>query len=142
MSDNYITESEKRVAQKSCHFPINRTFTKDQNVSSSSEHYEFLVPNDWWASRSQNKCISLRECKVIPLSGHIHLTVRFRPGDGQELKVISFNLSFPSEANTYSILTSIVNGFNNNVEGPYFLIYNYNGNDLWLRCDAFVLKMI
>lgn len=141
--NQYTSDSGYKVAKGVCHFPINRTFTIDQNKAQSIEYLEFDAPYDWFSSRSINKCIGLRECKVVPVSGDVimHVAVKYNKEiiDDDVVKIdeeivhIDFNIAINSTTSTREIAQSITNAFNTeqtSIENRLMMMYYYEDNTL------------
>lgn len=133
MTTEYIDDSAKSIEKKVCEFPLNRTYTlADSKVEGD---YIFDAPYDWVSSRSPNKCIGLREAKLVPESMSLGLQFDFYAlfKDKTETETfIPVNLMITEEHDMYTILNNLENDVNSKISDASIII-NYNDDKLEMQ---------
>lgn len=106
----YVTQATTKTAKDACEFPLNRTFI----TTTVNQNPQFNCPFNWVSSRSPNKCIGLRECKVVPPEGTIIIDFELRTDPNPiEFRVI---LTVRSDHTLLDILNSLSVSINQGIE--------------------------
>lgn len=116
VTDNYTGESAKNAERKACEFPVNRTYTSAQNINTNdSQKLVYNTPYEWSSSRSNNKCVGLREAKLIPYECSTTVNFNFRRDTADEPISCYVDVSVKSSDDMTTVLTNLCNACNDKI---------------------------